>query len=175
MKAILSAVFLLCLASRSFAATPSADAVMADAGKQASAEKKVIYLRFSASWCGWCKKHDAFLAQPEVKTAFEKYFVPVKLIVSENEANKVLENAGAEAWLKKVGGPEGLPYSAFCKADGAVIVNSKRAGAQGISNIGHPIQSEEIDWFVTMMKKAAPAMAAADLKMIEDALRAQKR
>lgn len=42
-------------------------------------------------------------------------------------------------------------------------------------NVGHPMTPEEIDWFVEMMKKAAPDMAPDDLDVIESALRSQKR
>jgi hypothetical protein len=175
MKTTLFAAFLFSLVISAHAAPLSADQLMTQAAKRAVAEKKMVYLHFSASWCSWCKKHDAFLEQPEVKAAFEKYFVPVKMVVQEKEENKELENAGAEAWLKKAGGPEGLPYSAFFDAKEMVIVNSKRATEKGSGNIGHPFAPEEIDWFVTMMKRAAPAMTAVDLKVIEDALRAQKK
>jgi hypothetical protein len=50
-------------------------------------------------------------------------------------------------------------------------VNSKREG----QNIGYPSQPEEIDWFVQMMKAAAPKMDEKDLKTIESALRAWKQ
>ena len=66
----------------------------------------------------------------------------------------------------------GLPFSAFLDAKGELIVNSKRGGSR---NIGHPMQLEEIEWFIAMMKKAAPQMAEADLKTIETALKSQKR
>ena len=48
-----------------------------------------------------------------------------------------------------------------------MIVNSKRDGA----NIGYPGQPNEVDWFVEMMKKAAPSISQDDLKIIETALR----
>ena len=73
--------------------------------------------------------------------------------------------------LQKLGGPGGLPYSAFLDAQGALIVNSKREG----QNIGYPAAPQEIDWFVQMMKKAAPRMSEDDLKTIETALRSFKR
>ncbi|MCX6928260.1 MAG: thioredoxin, partial [Verrucomicrobia bacterium] len=81
------------------------------------------------------------------------------------------ENPGADALLKDFGGPAGLPYSAFLDAKGALIINSKREG----QNIGYPAQPEEIDWFIQMMKKAAPSMSQGDLKTIETALRSFKR
>jgi thiol-disulfide isomerase/thioredoxin len=159
------------------AAPPGADELIAQAGKKAAAENKAIYIHFGASWCGWCKRHDAFLEQPTVKPVFEKYFVPVKVVVQENEKNKGLENPGSETLLAKLGGPEGLPFSAFLDAKGALIVNSKRVSDKGLAggNIGHPFAPEEIDWFVVMMKKAAPRMTPEDLKTIESALRAQKK
>jgi hypothetical protein len=159
------------------AAPPSANELIAQAGAKAAQSGRAIYVHFGASWCGWCKRHDAFLEEPSVKPIFEKYFVPVKVVAQENQRNKELENPGAEALLKRLGGPEGLPFLAFLDAKGALIVNSKPVADQGVSlgNIGHPVAPEEIDWFVAMMKKAAPAMAAEDLKVIESALRAQRK
>jgi thiol-disulfide isomerase/thioredoxin len=166
---------LLCLATVTFAAAPTANELLAQAKTKAAAESKTIYVHFGASWCGWCKRLDAFLEQPDIKPVFEKYFVPLKLVAQENEKNKALENAGSDVLLQKLGGPDGLPYSAFLDAKGALIVNSKRESAGGGRNIGYPYEAQEIDWFVTMMKKAAPKMADADLKVIETALRTQKK
>src|SRR5215467_582890 len=111
---VITGLLLLPLATS--AKTPSADEVLAPAKAKASAEKKAIFLHFGASWCGWCRKLDSFLGRPEIKPVFEKYFVPVKLVVQENEKNKALENPGAAALLNQFGGPEGLPYSAFLDA-----------------------------------------------------------
>jgi thioredoxin-related protein len=149
------------------AAPPSSDQVMAEAKAKASAEQKAIFVHFGASWCGWCKRLDAFLDRKDVKPVFEKYFVPVKLVVQEKEKDKESENAGADVFLTKLGGPSGLPYSAFLDSKGALIVNSK--GSDG-NNIGFPAQPDEIDWFVQMMKKAAPKMSEQDLNVIKAAL-----
>jgi thiol-disulfide isomerase/thioredoxin len=153
------------------AGAPTADQALASAKEKAAAEHKAIYLHFGASWCGWCKRLDAFLDRPDIKPVFEKYFIPVKLVVQENDKNKTLENPGADALLKQFGGPSGLPFSAFLDAKGVMIVNSKRDG----QNIGYPAQPGEIDFFVQMMKKAAPNISQDDLKTIETALRSFKR
>jgi hypothetical protein len=73
--------------------------------------------------------------------------------------------------LEKLGGPAGLPYSAFLDAEGALIINSKLHD----QNIGYPAQPEEIGWFLQMMKKAAPKISEEDLKTIETALRNFKK
>ena len=160
-------VALSLFALSTLASPPSSDQVIADAKTKASAEQKAIFVHFGASWCGWCKRLDAFLDRKDVKPVFEKYFVTVKLVVQEKEKDKALENSGADALLTKLGGPSGLPYSAFLDSKGDTIVNSK--GSDG-NNIGFPAQPDEIDWFVKMMKKAAPKMSDDDLNVIKSAL-----
>jgi hypothetical protein len=167
---VLFALFSL-IATLPAAEAPTADQVLAPAKVKAAAEQKAIYLHFGASWCVWCKRLDAFLDRPDIKPVFERYFIPVKLVVQEDAKNKALENPDADKLLEKLGGPSGLPFSAFLDSQGALIVNSKREG----QNIGYPAEPQEIDWFLQMMKKAAPKMAADDLKTIEVALRSFKR
>src|SRR5512136_181101 len=160
MKAIVPVVAVFSIITLlAYAEALTADQVLAQAKAKAAAEHKAIFLHFGASWCGWCKRLDAFLDRPDIKPVFEKYFIPVKLVVQENDKNKALENSGADALLKQWGGPDGLPYSVFLDAKGALIVNSKRNG----ENIGYPGQANEIDWFVQMMRKASLKMSQDDL------------
>jgi thioredoxin-related protein len=169
MKGILPLTVFLLIAALESPAAPSTQEVLTQAEAKAAKENKTIFVHFGASWCGWCKRLDAFLDRPDIKPVFEKYFVPVKLVVQEQD--KSLENSGGEKLLKQLGGPDGLPYSAFLDAKGKLIINSKASGG----NIGYPGAAPEIDWFVQMMKKAAPGMAEADLKVIESALRSFKK
>jgi thiol-disulfide isomerase/thioredoxin len=169
-------ISVLLLSHPVFAADPAgADALILAAKDKAALEKKAIYLGFGASWCGWCKRLDEFMERSDIKPVFEKYFVPVRLVMQESEDKAAQENAGVDAWLKRVGGPNGLPFFAFLDGKGTLIVNSNRPSRSGGMNIGYPSEPEEIDWFVKMMKKAAPKIAPEDLKAIETALRKPKK
>jgi thiol-disulfide isomerase/thioredoxin len=167
--------FLFCAFTVS-AESLSADQILAQAEAKATAEHKVIFVHFGASWCPWCKRLDAFLERPDVKPVFEKYFVPVKLVVQESEQNKAQDTPGGDALLEKVGGPSGLPYSAFLDTRGGLIINSMCPSTVGGSNnIGFPVKPGEVAWFVKMMRTAAPAMSDADVQIIETGLRKPKK
>lgn len=79
--------------------------------------------------------------------------------------------------MAKVGGEKmGLPFIAFLDVGGQLIINSRRqANGKDAGNIGHPYQPEEVNWFMAMVKKAAPAITAADARVVEDWLRGQKQ
>ena len=166
----ISLAFCLGLSVGRAAPPPSAEEVLAKAGAKAGAEHKAIFLHFGASWCGWCKRLDAYLDQPEVKPVFEKYFVPVTLVVQENEKHKDMENAGGDAVATRFGGTAaGLPFIALLDASGKLLVNSRPGGTA--QNIGYPGKPQEVDWFVKMLRQAAPQMTAEDLKTLETPLR----
>ncbi|RYG21015.1 MAG: thioredoxin family protein [Chitinophagaceae bacterium] len=67
---------------------PSADAVLKEAMKIAKAQKKKVFIKFSASWCGWCHKMDASMKEPEMQPLFEKSFVMRQLVVMESKGKE---------------------------------------------------------------------------------------
>ena len=70
--------------------------------KLAKGQKKKVFIKFSASWCGWCHKMDDAMNEAEMKPLFEKSFVMRQLTVMENDAAlKKTENPGAFDLLKK--------------------------------------------------------------------------
>ena len=111
---------------------------------------------------------DKFIEAEEVKPILGKYFVVAHLTLSDK-----VGNAGASKVLDKLGGNnQGLPFFAFLNGKGELIVNSRRNGAD---NIGYPAEPNEIDWFMVMVKKAAPTMSEAEAKVLETKLRNYKK
>ena len=174
----LTAPLLFGLTLHAAEAPPPASEILDHAKTAAVAEHKAILLIFHASWCGYCKRFDQFLESPGIEPVVDKYFVIARLTVQEREDKQDLNNPGGDEVLDRVGGKlAGLPFFAFLDSNGATVVNSIKPGKSNPAqrNIGHPVQPDEIDWFMKMLKQAAPAISAAEAKPLEDWLRAQKK
>lgn len=53
----------------------------------ASANKKMFFIDFSTSWCGWCKKMDReTFADPVVAAILNRYYIPVQFNAEGNSA-----------------------------------------------------------------------------------------
>lgn len=174
MKArIAFAILLAMTAAVSLGNTPTAKAVLTKAQAQAKAENKKVWVIFTASWCGWCKKLDAFLADPEMSKLIKKNFVVIHLDVLESGEKKALENEGGIDVMKSLSGENaGLPFSAFTEANGKMLINSNRTTTDPKTNIGYPAAPEEIAHFVKMLKSHAPRLTDAERGKIEAWLKA---
>jgi hypothetical protein len=96
----------------------------------------------------------------------------------EENGAKETNTAGADALLTRLGGTSLIPFFAFLDSKGTLIVNSVRPadsdGKHG-GSIGHPLEPWETDWFLKMLRDAAPRITAAELETIEKPLRSQKQ
>lgn len=79
--------FLFCSAIIYAQHTPSADVVLKEALSKAAKENKKVLIIFHASWCVWCRRMDSSLADPSVKSFFDRNFVITHLTIMES-ANK---------------------------------------------------------------------------------------
>jgi thioredoxin-related protein len=175
------ALFLCLFGSVLLAQRPMpANQVFEDAKAQAAQQHNLIFLVFGASWCEPCHRMDAFLAAPETRQILGKYFVLAKLNVEEKAGkHPEFESPGGEDLALKLGGANakggviGVPFFLFLDATGEPIVNSRRPaeGRPGGANIGYPAKPEEIDWFMTMLKRAVPSMTVDESRTIDEWLR----
>jgi hypothetical protein len=156
---------------------PTAEMILDDAKAQAALSDRAVLAIFHASWCGWCEHFDRFLDSGKNKPIIDKYFVTAHFRVLEHGGNAIYNTPKADALFTRLGGPSGLPFFAFLTSKGDLIVNSKRLsdnGERGV-NIGFPSKPDEIDWFMTMIGKAAPQMTAEEAAILEKSLGGRKR
>lgn len=148
--------------------TPSAASVLEVAYKQAAKENKKVMLIFHASWCGWCRKMDASLADPSVKNYFNKNYVIVHLTVHESKGKEAMENPGALDFLTKMGGEgQGLPYWFVLDKSGNKLADSQVT--PGV-NSGCPASKEEVQHFIDVLRKTS-IITNAELSAIAERFR----
>lgn len=139
----------------------TADQILGKAFTQAKNEGKNVILMFHASWCGWCKKMDASLADESCREFFDKNYIITHLVVLESAANKHLENPGAkEIYDKYSGGGGGIPFWLIYDSSGKVLEDSMmettgRDGKPSRGNIGCPASDEEVEQFTKKLKRTS--------------------
>jgi thiol-disulfide isomerase/thioredoxin len=168
------AVALLTTAVVRPADTPSVARLLAAGRSEAASSHKLVFVSFGASWCGWCHRLDKFIDTPEIHAILDKYFVRVYVDIEEQGDKESLNNPGGEELRARLGGKRaGVPFFAFLDSNGEMLVNSMRPaeGKDPAANIGYPNEPNEIDWFLTMLAKAVPAMPRGEASIIEQWLR----
>lgn len=137
----------------------SADAILKEAFKEAKAQHKKVFVKFSASWCGWCHKMDDSMNDPEIKAYFDNSFVIKHLTVMESKGKENLENPGAMDLIKKYNSDGfGIPLWFIFDAEGKLLVDShlRPEGTgfetKGKNIIGCPAAKEEVDSFIKSLK-----------------------
>ena len=154
---------------------PRAEEIFAGARAQAAEQHKNVFIIFGASWCGPCHELESFLANTQVNPIIAKHFVIARVTIAEEfGGNPKLNNPGGEKLFRKLGGEWGkVPFFAFVDPEGELIINSRKpAKKKGDSgDIGFPTEPDEIDWFLTMLRKGAPGLSPEDARAIENTLR----
>lgn len=173
-KLFIAALFAIAtlLATQAFA--QSADALFAQSKTAAAAEHKNVLLVFSASWCGPCKLYERFLEDPEMMAITAKAFVVQRIDVGEQPGDpKHADTPDGVALRTALGaqGEPGYPFIVITDANGNPIVNSYRNGIAD-DNIGYPAVPKEFDWYIEMLKHAAPALSPAELAATRNWLQA---
>ena len=154
----------LMLASVVFAkaqqAPSSASDILKEAYRQATKEKKNVFVMFHASWCGWCHKMDKSMNDPACKKFFDDNYIIRHLVVDESKDKKNLENPGAaEMKIKYNGDGQGIPFWLIFDKQGNLLSDSKMRkegdGPEKGDNAGCPAADNEVDFFIDVLKKTS--------------------
>ncbi len=172
------AAFLLVVSSSGVLAQslPDANRVLAQAEAQAGEQQKSVLVVFGASWCKYCHLFEKFLSSPEIQPIIEKHFIVTHLgVYEELGKHPDLNNPRSDKLVREFGDADvgGLPFIVFLNPKGQTIVTSNRPSKKKAAgeNIGYPSAPEEIDWFMVMIRKAAPTLSEADAGTVERWLR----
>jgi len=153
-----------------------AQEIIVKAVKEADESNKKTLIAFHASWCSWCKRLEAALDRPDVKSVIDRYFVVQWLTINERSEKKALENPGSDKllaeWTKGVN--SGIPFYVLLDSDGKLIASSIRAVKPGEKpgNIGFPGNEEERIAFVAFLKTAALNISDSEEALIIKGLEA---
>ena len=150
----------------SISAQESTSSLLNKAQIEATKEGKAIFIKFEASWCGWCKKMTKDMKAIGTKDFFDANYVTVPVVVKESKGKEHLENPGSNDLLKKYNGEKaGLPFWVILDADLNVITDSYNAKGQ---NLGAPGTKEETDVFIEKIKKSAKKVTENDVASIKN-------
>lgn len=170
MKGFLAVVLALTISAHGFSQTqaPTAANVMGPALVKAASEGKNVLLIFHASWCGWCRKMDASLNDPSIKSFIDRYYETVHLTVYESPGKKQLENPGALEFLQQHGGAgQGIPYWFVLDKKGNVLFDSQYSAGK---NSGCPATEEEVNYFISVLRKSS-SLTEEELRAIRKRFR----
>lgn len=164
---LIASLFIFTTSTAALAQTPPpAATVVAGAVQTARAGGKAVLIEFGASWCTWCRNFEAFVKAPETAPIIAKHFTVLNLVVRERDDKKALEHPGGNELMDRWGGAKsGLPFYVFLDGSGAKVADSNAMPDGG--NIGFPAVPAEIAAFMSLMRKAAPAMTPAERGTLE--------
>ena len=148
-------------------AQDSANSLLEKAQLKAKKENKKIFVKFEASWCGWCHRMTKNMKAESTKNFFIDNFILLPLVVFESPNNKKLENPGAEDLIKKFNNGKskvGLPFWFILDTDLNLISDSYDANKQ---NLGCPATKEEVDEFIKKLKIIVPNIKESDVNNIK--------
>ena len=162
MKFIFYVIIALTIYTDSFSQNgrPATD-LMREAFVKTKAEKKNLFVVWTASWCHPCKELKRGLHDVYNSSYFSNNYVILELYANELEGARDLENGGADSILKIYhGDTTGIPYWMILAPTG-----KKLYGQLGFSS-----NVDELKAFISILKRTSH-LREGELQMIYDRFR----
>lgn len=141
----------------------------------ASGEGKKLFLLFYASWCGYCRLFDRFLADPAAAAILNREFRVVHMRALERTAQqKALQLDGADDVFNRFAKTpaQGLPF--FVVLDGAGDPLATSVSPLDGRNIGFPTGKGDLDVFEKIIARAAPGITRGEIAVLRAAAQRQR-
>ncbi|HEY3393748.1 MAG TPA: carboxypeptidase regulatory-like domain-containing protein [Lacipirellulaceae bacterium] len=136
-----------------------ANALLAEALRQAKADNKRVIVQETATWCGPCWLLSRFLEKH--KQVWQDDYILVKMDHRWTGAQEIMKDFRGEA-------DGGIPWFAVLDAEGKILITSN--GADG-NNIGYPSEESGQAHFRKMLETTAQRLTPAEIASLIDALR----
>jgi thiol-disulfide isomerase/thioredoxin len=166
---LIGAAGLIAPANAAAAVDDSASTAIAAERASAAAEGKSLLIVFFASWCGWCQLMDRLLDDGRAGRVLRARFRIMHLRALERRPQMRQQqlNGADETFNAYAPTGAGLPFLVFVAADGHSLANT--ASMPDGTNIGFPVEPEELNAFDAMLRNAAPDITTGELATIRAA------
>ena len=145
---------------------PSAEEVLNAALARAKSETRHVFLRFHEPPDEWGDRFEAWVKRPEISAILEKHMVVCRIDITRN-------GLGGDLFGRYAPRPPGYPWYLIVDENGTGLAFSQTPVDTG-PNIGFPTDDAEITSFIALVKVGAPALSAAEEKVIRDSLVAER-
>ncbi len=117
--------------------------------EKAEVQHKKLFLEFGWEGCGWCRRLNKYQDDPAVKDILGRDFLFAYLDIYNSPAGKE---------LYAIYGKQGTPSWTIFDPSGKVLADCDN----GIGNVGYPGTPEELEYYISVIRKSVPGISSQD-------------